>query len=90
MIGSVVIPLLFNTSSIFFLWLVVLTGSSNGFLDNSSNVLIQKKLSPKVEGAIIIANGVDDVNVKKDILSAVEVVTGLATHKIQVFEKGEN
>ena len=64
--------------------------SKDIILDNSSNVLIQKKLSPKVEGAIIIANGVDDVNVKKDILSAVEVVTGLATHKIQVFEKGEN
>ena len=64
--------------------------SKDIILDNSSNVLIQKKLSPKVEGAIIIANGVDDVNVKKDILSAVEVVTGLATHKIQIFEKGEN
>lgn len=64
--------------------------SKDIILDDSSNVLIQKKLSPKVEGAIIIANGVDDVNVKKDILSAVEVVTGLATHKIQVFEKGEN
>ena len=64
--------------------------SKDIILDNSSNVLIQKKLSPKVEGAIIIANGVDDVNVKKDIISAVEVVTGLATHKIQVFEKGEN
>lgn len=64
--------------------------SKDIILDNSSNVLIQKKLSPKVEGAIIIASGVDDVNVKKDILSAVEVVTGLATHKIQVFEKGEN
>ena len=64
--------------------------SKDIILDDSSNILIQKKLSPKVEGAIIIANGVDDVNVKKDILSAVEVVTGLATHKIQVFEKGEN
>ena len=40
MIGSVVIPLLFNTSSIFFLWFVVFTGSSNGCLDNSSKLEI--------------------------------------------------
>lgn len=59
-------------------------------LDDSSNILIQKKKSPKVEGAIIVVKGDYDVNVKTNIVSAVEAITGLASHKIQVFEMGEN
>lgn len=59
-------------------------------LDDSSNILIQKKKSPKVEGAIIVVKGDFDVNVKTNIVSAVEAITGLASHKIQVFEMGEN
>ena len=40
------------------------------------------------EGAIIAAQGASNANVKANIISAVEAVTGLATHKIQVFEMG--
>ena len=39
-----------------------------------------------MEGAIITAKGADNVAVKTNIIQAVEAVTGLATHKIQVFE----
>lgn len=63
--------------------------SKNVLLDNSSNVLIEKKLSPKIEGAIVIAKGVSNINVKSNIISAMEAVTGLASHKIQVFEMGD-
>lgn len=63
--------------------------SKNVLLDDNSNVLIEKKLSPKIEGAIVIAKGVSNVNVKSNIISAMEAVTGLASHKIQVFEMGE-
>ena len=63
--------------------------SKNVLLDNSSNVLIEKKLSPKIEGAIVIAKGVSNINVKSNIILAMEAVTGLASHKIQVFEMGE-
>ena len=49
--------------------------------------ITQKVISPKVEGAIITAKGAGDVNVKTNIIQAVEAVTGLPTHKIQVFEK---
>ena len=59
-------------------------------LDNSSNVLTKKKISPKIEGAIIIAKGAEDINVKTNIVSAVEAITGLASHKIQVFEMGDD
>ncbi len=55
--------------------------------DNGEKVPItQKIISPKVEGAIITAKGAEDANVKTNIIQAVEAVTGLPTHKIQVFE----
>ena len=41
---------------------------------------------PVIEGAIITAQGASDANIKSSIVSAVEAVTGLAVHKIQVFE----
>ena len=48
---------------------------------------ITKKVeSAKIEGAIITAKGANNANIKNSIVSAVEAVTGLATHKIQVFE----
>jgi stage III sporulation protein AG len=46
----------------------------------------EKVISPKIEGAIITAEGASNTNTKENIISAVEAVTGLATHKIQVFE----
>ena len=48
--------------------------------------IVQKTLQPKIEGAIITAKGASNVNVKTNIIQAVEAATGLATHKIQVFE----
>lgn len=55
--------------------------------ENGEKVPITKKIvEPKVQGAIITAKGAGDVNIKTSIIQAVEAVTGLATHKIQVFE----
>ena len=48
--------------------------------------ITQKIIQPKIEGAIITAKGANNVNVKTNIIQAVEALTGLATHKIQVFE----
>ncbi len=48
--------------------------------------ITQKIIQPKVEGAIITAKGAGNVETKSNIIQAVEAVTGLATHKIQVFE----
>lgn len=48
--------------------------------------ITQKVINPKVEGAIITAIGANNATVKNNIIQAVEAVTGLATHKIQVFE----
>ncbi len=48
--------------------------------------IIQKTVQPKIEGAIITAKGATNAVVKTNIVQAVEAATGLATHKIQVFE----
>ena len=48
--------------------------------------ITQKTIMPKIEGAIITAQGASNIDVKTNIIQAVEAVTGLATHKIQVFE----
>ena len=48
--------------------------------------ITQKVVQPKIEGAIITAKGANNANTKTNIIQAVEAITGLATHKIQVFE----
>ena len=50
-------------------------------------IVTQKTISPKIEGAIIICDGADNSATKTSIIQAVEAATGLATHKIQVFKK---
>lgn len=66
-------------------------------LDNSKEIIYEEQsgektpitkkiILPKIEGAIIIAQGAENTNVKVNIIQAVEAVTGLPTHKVQVFE----
>ena len=47
--------------------------------------ITQSIISPKIEGAIIAAKGAGNASVKTNIIQAVEAVTGISTHKIQVF-----
>lgn len=55
--------------------------------DNGEKTPItQSIVSPKIEGAIITAEGASNAEVKSNIISAVEAVTGIGSHKIQVFE----
>ena len=54
--------------------------------ENGNNVpATQTIINPKVEGVIVTADGATDANIKANIVSAVEAVTGVATHKVQVF-----
>lgn len=48
--------------------------------------ITQSIVSPKIEGAVITAEGASNASVKSNIISAVEAVTGIGSHKIQVFE----
>ena len=52
----------------------------------SKEVITQKVIEPKIEGAIITAEGAGSTEVQEKIINAVEAATGLASHKIQVFE----
>lgn len=45
----------------------------------------QVVVNPKVEGVIVTAEGASDDVVKTNIVSAVEAVTGVGAHKVQVF-----
>ena len=61
--------------------------TSKEVIYQNDEIIVQKKISPKIEGAIITATGANNSNIKANIIQAVEAATGLATHKIQVFEK---
>lgn len=61
---------------------VIYKEDSNG----NQEPVTQSIISPKIEGAIITAQGADNAEVKTSIVQAVEAATGLATHKIQVFK----
>ena len=54
--------------------------------DGVKTPMTKKVVEPKIEGAIITAKGANNIDVKTNIIQAVEAATGLATHKIQVFE----
>ena len=55
--------------------------------ENGKKVPITEKVvMPKMEGALIVAEGANNAEVKTNIIQAVEALTGLATHKIQVLE----
>ena len=47
--------------------------------------ITQSIISPKIEGAIVTAQGASNAEVKSNIIQAVEAVTGISSHKIQVF-----
>ena len=55
--------------------------------DGEKQPVTQKIIMPKVEGAIVTAEGAQNARVKANIIQAVEIATGLASHKIQVFIK---
>ena len=59
--------------------------------ENGEKVPITEKIvMPKMEGALIVAEGANNAAVKTNIIQAVEALTGLATHKIQVLEMKSN
>ena len=55
-------------------------------MDGSKEPVTKSVVSPKIEGAIIAAEGADNAETKTNIIQAVEAATGLPTHKIQVFK----
>lgn len=54
--------------------------------DGDNKAITQTVILPKIEGAIVIAEGGGNATTKANIIQAVSAVTGLATYKVQVFE----
>lgn len=54
--------------------------------NGNNEAITQTVMLPKVEGAIVIAEGGGNATIKANIIQAVSAVTGLATYKVQVFE----
>lgn len=57
----------------------VVTRGSDGSL------LVVKEIKPKVLGVIVIAEGVDDPEVKEKLYEAVKTVLGITGNKVQVY-----
>ena len=51
----------------------------------NAEIAVEKNIHPKIEGAVIVAEGGSHGEIKEKIISAVGVATGLENHKIQVF-----
>lgn len=63
------------------------TDTNKEIIKNSEEAPVtQKIIMPKVEGVIVTAEGAGSANVKANIIQAVSAVTGVASHRIQVFE----
>jgi stage III sporulation protein AG len=61
------------------------------FADEQSGTkrpVVEKQLSSKVEGVIVVADGGENIVVKANIIKAVQAVTGVAGYKVQVFKRG--
>ena len=48
--------------------------------------ITQKVIMPKIEGAIVTAEGASNPAIKTNIIQAVSEATGISTYRIQVFE----
>lgn len=55
-------------------------------LDSNNDVITESIILPKIEGAIVMAEGAENIQIKNNIIQAVCAVTGLPSHKVQVFE----
>lgn len=57
--------------------------------DGEKTPITQKVVMPKIEGAIITAEGASNPNTKSDIVQAVTAATGISAYRVQVFEMSE-
>ena len=52
---------------------------------NNEKAVAEKEILPRVRGVIVVADGGGDAAVRRNILAAVEALTGAAAHSIAVF-----
>ena len=54
---------------------------------SKKTAIVESIESPKVEGAIVVAKGADNVDLRSKIATAVSTVVDIPVYKVQVFEK---
>ena len=55
--------------------------------NGDKTAIISIKNSPKVEGVIVVAKGAENIELKQKIASSLANLLGIASYKVQVFEK---
>lgn len=55
---------------------------------NKKQALVVKKTEPHISGVLICADGAGNIEVRKNIISAVTALTGVKSHRIEVLERG--
>ncbi|GMQ57775.1 stage III sporulation protein AG [Vallitalea sediminicola] len=58
--------------------------------DGSTKPIILKELEPEISGVVIIAEGGDDILVKKNLINAAKVLLDVPMHKIEVMKMVQN
>jgi stage III sporulation protein AG len=51
--------------------------------------VVIKEILPEVKGVIVVAEGASNIEVRESLTRAVQVLSGVAVHKIQVFVKSK-
>ncbi|MBR2786752.1 MAG: hypothetical protein IKD76_04585 [Clostridia bacterium] len=54
--------------------------------DGQRSVVKSSVVTPEIKGAVVLVKGASNGVIKSNVIQAVEVATGLPTHKIQVLE----
>ena len=55
---------------------------------NKKHALVVKKTEPQISGVLICAEGAENIEIKKSIISAISALTGVKSHRIEVLERG--
>ena len=63
---------------------VIMSGS------DGTKPLVIKEVEPEIKGVIVIAEGAYDINVKLELLRAVQTALGVSSNKVEVFVMDEN
>lgn len=58
--------------------------------DSGTGAMVLTEIEPTVRGAIIVAQGADDVGVKMDLLKAAQTVLNISADKVDVFTMQSN
>lgn len=53
---------------------------------NGGEPVVLKEVKPKVEGVIVVAQGGDDVMVKKSLIDSIKALLGIEAHKIEILK----